>query len=59
MTRRIIVAAFCLLLTGCGSGNSGHSNARRLTAAQMLQLVRAAGQTGNELDVHPLRDRQR
>ena len=58
MTRNIIAAAFCLLLIGCGSGNSGHGNARRLSPAQMLQLVRAAGQTGNELDVHPLRDPQ-
>jgi len=58
MKKNIVAVALCLLLVGCGSGNGGSSNARRLTPAQMLQQVRAAGETGNELDVHPLRDPQ-
>lgn len=58
MNKRLVALALCLLLVGCGSGNGGNSNARRLTPAEMLQLVRAAGETGNELDVQPLRDPQ-
>jgi hypothetical protein len=58
MKKNLIAVALCLLLVGCGSGNGGNANARRLTPAQMLQQVRAAGETGNELDVQPLRDPQ-
>jgi hypothetical protein len=58
MTRTVATTALCLLLAACGSGNGGSTSARRLTAAQMLQQLRAAGQTGNELDVQPLRDPQ-
>jgi Flp pilus assembly protein TadD len=58
MKKNLAAVALCLLLVGCGSGNGGSSNARRLTPAEMLQLVRAAGETGNELDVQPLRDPQ-
>ena len=58
MKKNLAAVALCLLLVGCGSGNGGSSSARRLTPAEMLQQVRAAGQTGNELDVQPLRDPQ-
>jgi Flp pilus assembly protein TadD len=58
MKKTLAVAMLCLCLVGCGSGNGGNTSARRMTPAEMLQLVRAAGETGNELDVQPLRDPQ-
>jgi hypothetical protein len=58
MSKFFFTLAFCLCLIGCGSGNGGSASARRLTPAEMLQQVRAAGQSGNELDVQPLRDPQ-
>jgi Flp pilus assembly protein TadD len=58
MKKILVSVALCLLLVGCGSSNGGSSNARRSTPAEMLQQVRAAGETGNELDVQPLRDPQ-
>jgi Flp pilus assembly protein TadD len=58
MKKNLIVVVLCLLLVGCGSGIGGNSSARRLTPTEMLQQVRAAGETGNELDVQPLRDPQ-
>jgi hypothetical protein len=58
MNRILATCALCLLLVGCGSGNGGEVNARRMTPADMLRQIRIAGQTGNELDVHPLRDPQ-
>lgn len=56
MKNHLVVAALCALLAGCGSGNTTLTH--RLTAAEMLAQVRSAGQTGNELDVQPLRDPQ-
>jgi hypothetical protein len=55
-----LLFAFALLsvLAACGSPNSAGGGVRRLTGAQMLQQVRAAGQTGRELEVQPLVDPQ-
>jgi Flp pilus assembly protein TadD len=50
--------ALCIWLTACGSGTGNTSMTHRLTPAEMLAQVRAAGQTGAELDVQPLRDPQ-
>lgn len=58
MNRIVVTSALCLLLVGCGGGNGGNDSGHRLTASEMLQRVRAAGQVGNELDVQPLRDPQ-
>lgn len=58
MKKHLVAMALCLLLVGCGSGNGGNGSARKLTPAEMLQQVRAAGRIGNELDVQPLRDPQ-
>ena len=58
MKKFFAVLVLSLLLVGCGSSNTSNSNARRSTPAEMLQQVRAVGETGNELDVHPLRDPQ-
>lgn len=64
MTRNIATAAFLLLaatalLPGCGGSGGGQaSGVRKLSSAQMLAQVRAAGETGRELDVQPLRDPQ-
>jgi Flp pilus assembly protein TadD len=56
MNKILATCALCLLLVGCGGG--GGASTHRLTTAEMLQRIRAAGQTGNELDVQPLRDPQ-
>ena len=55
LTSAVMVA----LVAACGSpsGSSG-SGVRRLSGAQMLAHVRAAGQMGRELDVQPIRDPQ-
>lgn len=56
--QRLMVIA-CLGLTACGgSGSSNTSATKKLSPADMLVQVRAAGQTGNELDVQPLHDPQ-
>jgi hypothetical protein len=48
-----------LAVPGCGGSGGGQaSGVRKLTGAQMLAQVRAAGETGRELDVQPLRDPQ-
>ena len=53
----VLAAAFAL--TACGPGGGGQTGGvRKLGPAQMLALVRAAGETGRELDVQPLRDPQ-
>jgi Flp pilus assembly protein TadD len=55
----LVPCAIALLLAGCGGSGGGQpSGVRKLTAAQMLAQVRAAGETGRELDVQPLRDPQ-
>jgi hypothetical protein len=47
------------LLAACGSpANVPGAGVRRLSGAQLLAHVRAAGETGRELDVQPLRDPQ-
>jgi hypothetical protein len=54
-----ILLAAAVLLPGCGGSGGGQaSGVRKLTSAQMLAQVRAAGETGRELDVQPLRDPQ-
>jgi hypothetical protein len=61
MTRSLallVPCAIALLLAGCGSPGSQGGSVRRLSGAQMLAQVRAAGETGRELDVQPLRDAQ-
>jgi hypothetical protein len=58
---RAATAAFAclLLLTACGgSANVPGAGIRKMSGAQMLAHVRAAGETGRELDVQPLRDPQ-
>src|SRR5690349_7697878 len=55
-SRLLLAFALLVVLASCGSPNGG--GVRRLTGAQMLQQVRAAGQTGRELDVQPLVDAQ-
>jgi hypothetical protein len=50
--------AGALVLAGCGSSTGQGGSVRRLGPAQMLAEVRAAGETGRELDVQPLRDPQ-
>jgi Flp pilus assembly protein TadD len=54
----IFTVALSVFLTGCGSGTGETRLTHRMTPAQMLAQVRAAGQTGAELDVQPLRDPQ-
>lgn len=56
MIRAIFPAALCLLLAACDP--SGGSATRKITPAEMVAQVRAAGELGNELDVQPLRDPQ-
>ena len=52
-------SALVALLAACTSPSSGPANGvRRMSGTQMLQSVRAAGETGRELDVQPLRDPQ-
>jgi Flp pilus assembly protein TadD len=46
------------MLPGCGGSGGPGVAVRKLTGAQMLAQVRAAGETGRELDVQPLRDPQ-
>jgi Flp pilus assembly protein TadD len=46
------------MLSGCGGSGSPAAGVRKLSGAQMLAQVRAAGETGRELDVQPLRDPQ-
>ena len=58
MMKTLAALSLCLVLVGCGSSTGGSTLTRKLTPAEMLQQVRAAGQTGNELDVQPLRDPQ-
>jgi hypothetical protein len=64
MTRNQASFLFLLLATivagpGCGGSGGGQApGVRKLTGAQMLAQVRAAGETGRELDVQPLRDPQ-
>ncbi|MGH8028501.1 MAG: hypothetical protein ACREO3_01065 [Arenimonas sp.] len=65
MTRTFAPIVSCLLLSvlmlapGCGGSGGGQGNGvRKLTGTQMLAHVRAAGETGRELDVQPLRDPQ-
>jgi hypothetical protein len=55
-----LLLAACAALSGCGgSGGGGQiGSVRKLDGAQMLAQVRAAGETGRELDVQPLRDPQ-
>jgi hypothetical protein len=57
-SRPLVLVALVVVLAACGSPNSAGGGVRRLTGAQMLQQVRAAGQTGRELDVQPLVDPQ-
>jgi hypothetical protein len=55
----LVSSALVALLAACGSPTSGPgSSVRKLSGAQMLAHVRAAGETGKELDVQPLRDPQ-
>ncbi len=56
MIRVLVPAALCLLLAACDP--SGGNATRKLTPAEMVAQVRAAGELGNELDVQPLRDPQ-
>jgi hypothetical protein len=65
ITRIVACLAMFALLTaivalpGCGGSGGGQAaGVRKLTGAQMLAQVRAAGETGRELDVQPLRDPQ-
>jgi hypothetical protein len=54
-----LLLAALVAVPGCGgSGGGSATGVRKLTAAQMLAQVRAAGETGRELDVQPLRDPQ-
>ena len=63
MSRALAPIVMCVLLAavtalpGCGGSGQG-TGVRRLSATQMLAQVRAAGETGRELDVQPLRDPQ-
>ena len=58
-TLRALLVSTALLLAACSGPNSGAGNGvRRLSSTQMLAMVRAAGETGRELDVQPLRDPQ-
>ena len=51
--------ALLVLLSACGSpSNMPGAGVRRLSGAQLLAHVRAAGETGRELTVAPLRDPQ-
>ena len=57
--RTACALALMLALAACGSPGGGNAGGvRKLTPAQMLAQVRAAGETGRELDVQPLRDPQ-
>jgi uncharacterized protein HemY len=58
MKNIFLALTLCFWLTACGSGTGNTSLTHRLTSAQMLAQVRAAGQIGAELDVQPLRDPQ-
>ena len=49
-------AVLAVLVAACGSPSGQGAGVRRLSGAQMLAHVRAAGQVGRELDVQPLRD---
>jgi hypothetical protein len=54
-----LLLALVVAVPGCGGSGGGQaSGVRRLTGTQMLAQVRAAGETGRELDVQPLRDPQ-
>lgn len=58
------LVALVLMLAGCASSPSGQSGPAAAAAvvpatpAELLALVRAAGEHGHELDVQPLRDPQ-
>jgi Flp pilus assembly protein TadD len=54
----VVALASALVLAACGSPGGQGGSVRRLGPAQMLAQVRAAGETGRELDVQPLRDPQ-
>jgi len=61
--KRTVAPIVCLMLAmlslpGCGGSGGPGVGVRKLTGAQMLAQVRAAGETGRELDVQPLRDPQ-
>ena len=58
MKSLFVAAVLSLVLTACGSGTGESTLTHRLTPAEMLTQVRAAGKTGEELDVQPLRDPQ-
>lgn len=61
---RVLIPSLLLLvllaqLAACGgSANVPGAGVRRMSGAQMLAHVRAAGEMGRELDVQPLRDPQ-
>jgi len=59
MTRIVLAFVFIgLMLSGCGASSGGSAGTHHLSPNEMLAQVRAAGVTGVELDVQPLRDPQ-
>ncbi|HLS83763.1 MAG TPA: hypothetical protein VK016_03775 [Arenimonas sp.] len=60
MNRVLAVAILATWLAGChaGAGGSARSQGQQVDPAQRVAQVRAAGKTGTELEVAPLRDPQ-